>query len=78
MTTPKTYRVATPDEMERLNRDADEAERLYFERSLPDEALIVDADRSAAAESEDRQEGQVVDSHLPLDRPRSTTSESCG
>jgi hypothetical protein len=78
MTIPKTYRLATPEEMEQMKKYAEEAERLYFESGLSDVPLIVDADRSAAAESEDRQEGQVVDSHLPLNRPRSTTSESCG
>lgn len=30
-----TGRLATPEEIERFNRDADEAERLYFESGLP-------------------------------------------
>ncbi len=29
-------RLATPEEIEQFNRDADEAERLYFESGLPD------------------------------------------
>ena len=33
-------RLATPEEMEEMNRKADEAERLYFEGGLPGEPLI--------------------------------------
>jgi hypothetical protein len=33
-------RLATPEEMEQLNKVADEAERLYFESGLIDEPLI--------------------------------------
>lgn len=36
MTTKKTYRPATPEEIEQMNKDADEAERLYFESGLVD------------------------------------------
>lgn len=71
MTIKMTYRRATPDEMKQISKDADEVERLYFENGL-------DADRSATAESQKRLEEQVVDSHLPLDRTRSTTSDSGG
>jgi hypothetical protein len=34
MTTKKTYRQATLEEIEQINKDADEAERLYFESGL--------------------------------------------
>jgi hypothetical protein len=34
MTTPKTNRLATSEEIERINKDADEAGCLYFEGSL--------------------------------------------
>jgi hypothetical protein len=40
MATRKTYRLATPEEMERINKAADEAERLYFESGLADDPLI--------------------------------------
>lgn len=33
-------RLATPEEMEEMNRKADEAERLYFESGLVDVPLI--------------------------------------
>jgi hypothetical protein len=33
-------RLATPEEMEEMNRKADEAERLHFESSVADEPLI--------------------------------------
>jgi hypothetical protein len=51
MTTPKTNRLATPEEVEQINKDADEAERLHFESDLADAPLIGDANRSATVES---------------------------
>jgi hypothetical protein len=75
----KTYRLATPEEIEQINKDADEAEMLYFHSGLADEPLIVAAPgRSEAAESQENLEGQAVGSRLPLGRTSSTTSESGG
>lgn len=78
MTPHKTHRLATPEEIERINKDADEAELLYFESGLADVPMIVDANRSATVESQENLEGQAVGSRLPLGRTSSTTSESGG
>jgi hypothetical protein len=57
--TYKTYRLATPEEIEQINKAADEAERLYFESGLADEPLIVVAPgRSETAESQHNRESQ--------------------
>lgn len=51
MTTHKTNRLATPEEVEQINKDAEEAELLYFQSGLADVPMIVDAKQRSSGAS---------------------------
>jgi hypothetical protein len=58
MANKKTYRLATPEEIEQINKDPDEAERLYFESGLSDEPQPLIVVESGAVESQQNHKSQ--------------------
>ena len=61
MTTPKTYRRATPEEIDQINKDADEAERLYFGFSLEDEPQVEAESRQPLQADTEADQPVIVD-----------------
>ena len=62
-------RLATPEEIERFNRDADEAERLYFEAGLADvPPNLAESHRSPQADA-DADPSVIVDNAEGERRP---------
>ena len=61
MTAHQTYRQATPEEIEQFNRDADEAERLYFGFSLEDEPKVEAESRQPLQADTEADQPVIVD-----------------
>jgi len=61
-------RLATPEEMEEMNRKADEAERLHFESGVADEPVI-EADLRQPLQADSEADPPLIVDKTEYERP---------